>query len=105
MPTQAVGLLQWRLGRRAEALRHYEQYVALLTDLAIPEDADKTLRVRLGQGHSTLANCAALGGDWRCAERIQPVRPNCAGARRGGFLLDRAVDRSGLGPGAVGSVW
>ena len=60
---QAVGLLQWRLGRRAEALRHYEQYVALLTDLAIPEGADKTLRVRLGQGLLNLGELRVLGGD------------------------------------------
>lgn len=60
---KAVGLLDWRLGRRSAALPHYEQYVALLTDLTAPAGSDNALKVELGQGLLNLGELRALTGD------------------------------------------
>jgi len=58
-----VGLLEWRLGRRDEAIPHYKRHNELLSALAVETPGDSDIRDQLGQGLLNLGELRALTGD------------------------------------------
>lgn len=58
-----AGLLQWRLGRRKEAIPHYERHNELQSALAVETPGDSGIRNQLGQGLLNLGELRVLTGD------------------------------------------
>ena len=82
-----IGLLAWRLSRRAEAIPHYERHTDLWTALAAEAPEEIDIRVDLGQGLLNLGELRAITGDG--AGAIDAFR-QCLEVRRA--LVESGVD-------------
>jgi tetratricopeptide (TPR) repeat protein len=97
----ALGLLEARANRAAEARTHFETAARLQEELVVEDPDDKDYRFELANSLQNLGTASAQSGDWRSAEahyaRVLELRrltdPESWPCHQARFLVGRALAR------------